>query len=160
MAGSFCYWSSMRKLETCAGYTTKNTLEQGAAESSWGGKTQPGHAVLLKLWVPGKPPARLERPRRDRLRHTRMVCCSASRALVCPLQHLAYPDHSLSWQQLLVLSMLVVSYLSQACISPNQSFLPVQVGNYTCALPLPTGRGEPHIPQSHDHPRSLWQPWH
>lgn len=45
----------MRKLETCAGYTTKNTLEQGTAESSWGGKTQPGHAVLLKLWVPGIP---------------------------------------------------------------------------------------------------------
>lgn len=149
----------MRKLETCAGYAARSTLEQGAAKPSWGGKTQPGHAPLLNLQVPAIPmPDWKDRGGTG----SGMQGCFA--ALLPehwsdPLASgLPGPDHSPSWQQCLVLSMLVVSYLPLACISPSLSLLPVRVGNYTCASPLPHRQREPGIPRSQDHPRPLWQP--
>lgn len=145
MVGNFCHWNSMRNLETRAGYAVRSPLELGREDT-----TRP--CTLLKLWVPSiSSPGRLERLRRDSLRHTRMPCCFVSQALVCPAtaSGLPSPDHSLSWQQRLVLGVLMISYLPLACISPSLSLLCVWVGNYTCTSPLPhRQRRATHSPES------------
>lgn len=140
----------MRKLETCAGYAARSMLEQGAAKPSWGGRTQPGHALLLN---PQPSPRQIGKTEEGQAQACKdvLLLCFPSTGLTPPLASgLPGPDHSPSWQQCLVLSMLVVSYhLPLACISPSLSLLPARVGNYTSALPLPhRQRGAKYSPES------------